>query len=165
MQVSAKHVRTWKLASISAGAEPEEFQEPRQKKRCSRFSWDGRRGYCAARGRPFHSPALGTPNAGQFLELILVAGTKLCAMSGLHLGCAANRQAFLETRSHPDDWPILADDVGQSAADLETAFTCLSAPDPPAMVFGSRKSRSDTRTNVGVSLYGAGELTPFEATF
>jgi 3',5'-cyclic AMP phosphodiesterase CpdA len=50
---------------------------------------------------------------------------KLYAISDLHLGYEANRQALLDVASHPDDWLIMAGDVGETAAHLELAFRTL----------------------------------------
>src|ERR1043165_3459168 len=50
---------------------------------------------------------------------------KLYAISDLHLGYEANRQALESIASHPDDWLILAGDVGETAAQLEFAFRML----------------------------------------
>lgn len=50
---------------------------------------------------------------------------KLHAISDLHLGYEANQRALWEITSRPDDWLILAGDVGETAADLEFAFRVL----------------------------------------
>lgn len=50
---------------------------------------------------------------------------KLYAISDLHLGFEANRRALTDIASRPDDWLILAGDVGESAAHLELAFRQL----------------------------------------
>jgi hypothetical protein len=50
---------------------------------------------------------------------------KLYAISDLHLGYEVNRQALLDVASRPDDWLILAGDVGETAAHLELAFRML----------------------------------------
>jgi 3',5'-cyclic AMP phosphodiesterase CpdA len=47
---------------------------------------------------------------------------KLYAISDLHLGYEANQRALLQIKSRPDDWLILAGDVGETAAHLELAF-------------------------------------------
>jgi predicted phosphodiesterase len=52
---------------------------------------------------------------------------KLYAVSDLHLGHEANRHALSGITSHPDDWLILAGDVGETAAHLELAFKLLKA--------------------------------------
>ena len=48
----------------------------------------------------------------------------LLAISDLHLGFAANREAFARLRPRPDDWLILAGDVGETVAHLELALDC-----------------------------------------
>ncbi len=50
---------------------------------------------------------------------------KLYALSDLHLGHEANRQALSGITGHPGDWLILAGDVGETAAHLELAFGIL----------------------------------------
>ena len=50
---------------------------------------------------------------------------KLLAISDLHLGYEANRNALVEIESRPGDWLILAGDVGETAAHLEMAFEIL----------------------------------------
>jgi predicted phosphodiesterase len=52
---------------------------------------------------------------------------KLFAISDLHLGYAVNRQALQEIPEHPDDWLILAGDVGETAAHLNFALRILTA--------------------------------------
>src|SRR5256885_3959841 len=47
---------------------------------------------------------------------------KLLAVSDVHLGHAANRQAFARISCRPEDWLILAGDVAERFADLEFAF-------------------------------------------
>jgi 3',5'-cyclic AMP phosphodiesterase CpdA len=49
----------------------------------------------------------------------------LYALSDLHLGYAANRGALAEITPRPDDWLILAGDVGETLAHLEFAFKIL----------------------------------------
>lgn len=51
---------------------------------------------------------------------------KLYAISDLHLRHTSNRQAVLDLKPHPDDWLILAGDVGETAALHEFAFKHLS---------------------------------------
>lgn len=50
---------------------------------------------------------------------------KLYAVSDLHLGHEVNRRALSGITSRPDDWLILAGDVGETTAHLELAFTFL----------------------------------------
>jgi len=50
---------------------------------------------------------------------------KLLAVSDVHLGHAANRQAFARISSRPEDWLILAGDVAERYADLEFAFATV----------------------------------------
>lgn len=50
---------------------------------------------------------------------------KLYALSDLHLGHEANRQALSGITGHPNDWLILAGDVGETGAHLEFAFEIL----------------------------------------
>ncbi len=50
---------------------------------------------------------------------------KLYAISDLHLGHAVNRQALEQMGSYPDDWLILAGDVGETPAHLEFALQTL----------------------------------------
>lgn len=50
---------------------------------------------------------------------------KLYAISDLHLGFEANQRALSEIRSRPDDWLILAGDVGETTAHLDLAFNVL----------------------------------------
>jgi len=51
---------------------------------------------------------------------------KLLAISDLHLGHAANREAFADIPPHPDDWLILAGDMGEHLAHLELALDTLT---------------------------------------
>lgn len=50
---------------------------------------------------------------------------KLYAVADLHLGFAANREALAEIRPRPDDWLILAGDVGETSNHLRLAFDSL----------------------------------------
>ncbi len=50
---------------------------------------------------------------------------KLYAISDLHLGYEANRHELAKIASRPNDWLILAGDVGETAAQLELAFRTL----------------------------------------
>ncbi len=50
------------------------------------------------------------------------SGLKLLAISDLHLGHAANREALERLGHHPDDWLILAGDIGERPAHLEVAL-------------------------------------------
>lgn len=50
---------------------------------------------------------------------------RLFAISDLHLGHTVNRQALSNIISRPDDWLILAGDVGETATQLELAFKSL----------------------------------------
>jgi len=50
---------------------------------------------------------------------------KLYAISDLHLGHEANRHALSNIERRPNDWLILAGDVGETAAHLELAFKVL----------------------------------------
>ncbi len=47
---------------------------------------------------------------------------KLYAISDIHLGFARNRQAFAALSDHPEDWLILAGDVGETRDHLEFAL-------------------------------------------
>jgi 3',5'-cyclic AMP phosphodiesterase CpdA len=47
---------------------------------------------------------------------------KLLAISDLHLGHQPNRDALQQLRPHPDDWLILAGDIGEWPAHLEFAL-------------------------------------------
>lgn len=51
---------------------------------------------------------------------------KLWAISDLHLGIDLNRRAVERVASRPEDWLILAGDIGDSAADLGLAFEILA---------------------------------------
>lgn len=51
---------------------------------------------------------------------------KLYALSDLHLNHESNRQALDELPSFPDDWLILAGDVGETTAHLHYALTRLT---------------------------------------
>jgi 3',5'-cyclic AMP phosphodiesterase CpdA len=51
---------------------------------------------------------------------------KLYAISDLHLGYEINRRALAAISAHPDDWLILAGDVGETLAQLAFAFTVLT---------------------------------------
>lgn len=51
---------------------------------------------------------------------------RLYAVSDLHLNHEDNRQALLEIAARPDDWLILAGDVGETCAHLELALEVLS---------------------------------------
>ncbi len=50
---------------------------------------------------------------------------KLLAISDLHLGHEANRLALAGVSSHPDDWLIVAGDVGETFAHVELAWSTL----------------------------------------
>jgi len=50
---------------------------------------------------------------------------RLFALSDLHLGHEANRCALSSIRTRPDDWLILAGDVGEKRAHLRFAFETL----------------------------------------
>lgn len=50
---------------------------------------------------------------------------KLYAISDLHIGHPANAQALTEMPAHPDDWLILAGDIGETTGHLDTAFRLL----------------------------------------
>jgi 3',5'-cyclic AMP phosphodiesterase CpdA len=47
---------------------------------------------------------------------------KLYAISDIHLGFALNRRAFAALSGHPDDWLILAGDIGETIEHLEFAL-------------------------------------------
>lgn len=51
---------------------------------------------------------------------------KLYAISDLHLGSDVNRQGLLQLPPHPEDWLILAGDVGETEAHLEFALSFLT---------------------------------------
>jgi 3',5'-cyclic AMP phosphodiesterase CpdA len=51
---------------------------------------------------------------------------KLYAISDIHLGYAANRRALAAITPRPDDWLILAGDVGETRAHLDFAFKVLT---------------------------------------
>jgi 3',5'-cyclic AMP phosphodiesterase CpdA len=51
---------------------------------------------------------------------------KLYAVSDLHLASPANRAALAALPAHPDDWLIVAGDVGERAALLELALAALA---------------------------------------
>ncbi len=51
---------------------------------------------------------------------------KLWAISDLHLGHAVTRRALLELAPHPEDWLILAGDVGETSAHLRFALETLT---------------------------------------
>ena len=51
---------------------------------------------------------------------------KLFAISDLHLGYAQNRDAIAVIDPRPDDWLILAGDIGETSEHLELAFEVLS---------------------------------------
>lgn len=50
---------------------------------------------------------------------------KLFAVADLHLGHPANREALPDLPAHPEDWLILAGDVGETERRLEEAFDAL----------------------------------------
>src|SRR5207245_1724393 len=58
---------------------------------------------------------------------MLGAMSKLWAISDLHLGHRANRAALESLRARPDDWLIVAGDVGETEAHLAHAFAVLGA--------------------------------------
>lgn len=51
---------------------------------------------------------------------------KLFAVSDLHLGCLENREVLDAIPAHPDDWLVLAGDVGERLSHLELALTTLT---------------------------------------
>ena len=58
---------------------------------------------------------------------------RLYALADLHLGHRPNREALGEWPAHPDDWLILAGDVGETLAHLELGLA--AATDRFAQVF------------------------------
>ncbi len=52
---------------------------------------------------------------------------KLYAISDLHLGHPANRQALAQLPAYPEDWLIVAGDVGETEAHLVEALRLLTA--------------------------------------
>ncbi|HLJ18967.1 MAG TPA: metallophosphoesterase, partial [Stellaceae bacterium] len=50
----------------------------------------------------------------------------LWAISDLHLGIDVNRRAVERMAPRPEDWLILAGDIGDSAAELALAFEILA---------------------------------------
>jgi 3',5'-cyclic AMP phosphodiesterase CpdA len=50
---------------------------------------------------------------------------KLWAISDLHISYPENRRAMQELPSHPDDWLILAGDMGETIQDLRTVIATL----------------------------------------
>lgn len=50
---------------------------------------------------------------------------KLWAISDLHVGYAENRHAIQEIPAHPDDWLILAGDLGETTVHLRFVFEVL----------------------------------------
>ena len=51
---------------------------------------------------------------------------KLYAISDIHLGHKINRQALAELPSYPEDWLILAGDIGETSEQLQFALFELS---------------------------------------
>jgi 3',5'-cyclic AMP phosphodiesterase CpdA len=51
---------------------------------------------------------------------------RLFAISDLHLACPANRRALEQLPAHPDDWLILAGDVGETQGQLSYALATLT---------------------------------------
>lgn len=51
---------------------------------------------------------------------------RLLAISDLHLANPANRQALAELPPHPDDWLVVAGDVGETEEHLHLALTILT---------------------------------------
>jgi predicted phosphodiesterase len=51
---------------------------------------------------------------------------KLWAISDLHIGYPQNRHAIQELPSHPNDWLVLAGDIGENVGDLRFVFETLS---------------------------------------
>ena len=51
---------------------------------------------------------------------------KLYALSDLHLGYAINREALTTMPAYPEDWLIVAGDIGETEAHLHYAFTILT---------------------------------------
>ncbi|MTJ84456.1 MAG: metallophosphoesterase [Telmatospirillum sp.] len=50
---------------------------------------------------------------------------RLYALSDLHLGCSENREILAQVPARPDDWLIVAGDVGETAHHLRLAFDLL----------------------------------------
>lgn len=50
---------------------------------------------------------------------------RLLALSDLHVGFGVNRGALLEIAAHPDDWLILAGDLGETGDHLRLVFDTL----------------------------------------
>jgi len=55
----------------------------------------------------------------------MLCGMKLWAISDLHLGFGANRTAVQALGARPDDWLIVAGDVGETEAHMRLAFEVL----------------------------------------
>ncbi|MFL5345725.1 MAG: metallophosphoesterase family protein [Hyalangium sp.] len=51
---------------------------------------------------------------------------KLYAISDLHVGAAENREAVEELSPHPEDWLIIAGDVGETGEDLDFTLRTLT---------------------------------------
>jgi 3',5'-cyclic AMP phosphodiesterase CpdA len=51
---------------------------------------------------------------------------KLYAISDLHIGYPENLRAVVELEKHPDDWLIVAGDVGDTPAQIETGLRLLA---------------------------------------
>ncbi|RFC65081.1 metallophosphoesterase [Fulvimarina endophytica] len=82
---------------------------------------------------------------------------RLFALSDLHLGHAANREAMHEIRARPDDWLILAGDVAEKNEHIRFAFELFSKKFRRlAWVPGNHElwTRPGTETVRGAERYG-----------
>ena len=87
---------------------------------------------------------------------------KLLAASDLHLGHEANRLLLAGATDHPDDWLIVAGDVGESFAHLELAWKTLVPRFAKVFwtpgnheLWASTRAEEDTRAARGAARYDA----------
>ena len=59
---------------------------------------------------------------------------RLLAISDLHLSYEVNRTALAELRPHRDDWLIVAGDLAESLALVETGLRAVVDPHAPVHV-------------------------------
>src|SRR5215813_1315899 len=63
--------------------------------------------------------------SGRLVWIAKASAMKLYAISDLHLSHPANREALAGVGRHPEDWLILAGDVGETVSQLRFAFSVL----------------------------------------
>lgn len=72
-----------------------------------------------------HPRPPGRRHPGPRAEAAALSGANLWAISDLHVGSERSRKAITALPAHPDDWLILAGDIGESPAHLRWVLSVL----------------------------------------